>query len=282
MQIQQTSNFDCGQKILHGKDIKSSCNIYIRSCYIIGIRHPKSCNPYLWSMTIPTLKFELRISRSSIVQREPKSTGRSICLDAGAELGIYALHPGLNQWTSASLIKFKINAITLGLITIEIYMARTSLDPCCSTASTGPGSAPVWRSQSLDKPIVSNQIDGSYSITWNLFNGDEYLSGFELNSKQSKAASSTTSLILYATTHFSKSTREGAHRGRNVCRGPQLGGACAWQRASMFHRRGDEGSGTLAAWPSLDVWSTSSGSDKRATWPNVWPDSLVQISLGRD
>ena len=41
-------------------------------------------------------------------------------------------------------------------------------------------------------------------------------------------------------------------------------------------------SGTLAAWPSLDVRSTSSGSDKRATWPNVWPDSLVQISLGRD
>ena len=145
-----------------------------------------------------------------------------------------ALHPGLNQWTSASLIKFKINAITLGLITIEIYMARTSLDPCCSTASTGPGSAPVWMSQSLDKPIVSNQIDGSYSITWNLFNGDEYLSGFELNSKQSKAASSTTSLILYATTHFSKSTWVGVCRGRNVCRGPQLG----WSRWVAASRRG--------------------------------------------
>jgi len=36
------------------------------------------------------------------------------------------------------------------------------------------------------------------------------------------------------------------------------GGAGAWQRAaegpeSMFHRRGDEGSGMLATWPCLDI-----------------------------
>ena len=196
-----------------------------------------------------------------------------------------ALHPGLNQWTSASLIKFKINAITLGLITIEIYMARTSLDPCCSTASTDPGSAPVWMSQS--KPIVSNQIDGSYSITWNLFNGDEYLSGFELNSKQSKAASSTTSLILYATTHFSKSMWMGSAVGETCVVDRSLGGAGEWQRAaegqqSMFHRRGDEGSGTPTASLCSNVSSISNGWDKRAMLSNVWPESLVQISLCRD